>query len=225
MQRLSVIADRAVFESEDAWLAALRSVAEIIGGDDDVRLQVRVKGIDSTERARALARAAQVLDAHRSHVTLNGTVAEALEAGFGGAHLPEADIPALPPVIPPLFLLGASIHSPGALRRAVDAGVSFVQFGPVFDAGSKAARGVGLQALAAITSRSPVPVIAVGGITPANTGACFDAGASGVAVITGIFRAPHVASAIASYQIACSEASGAATLAPASGSTVPGGIA
>ena len=95
--------------------------------------------------------------------------------------------------------MGASIHSVAALVRAVDAGADFALFGPVFDAGSKPVRGVGIEALRRVTSGARIPVVAIGGIAPIHVMPCRRAGAVGVAVITGVLLAPDPAQAIADY--------------------------
>lgn len=202
MFRLSIIADRGIFTSHGAWLAALDRVARLVESMDDVSLQVRVKGLDDHTRSRLIAKASEVLGPRAARAILNGTPAEAREHGFRGAHLPEAQIEASHPDASPL-LVGASVHSLAALERALAARVDYVQFGPVFDAGSKPAAGVGFEALAAIVAESPVPVVAVGGITPGNAPACLEAGAAAVAVVTGVFRQPDPGDAIATYLAAC----------------------
>ncbi len=198
MFRLSVIADRGIFVSDELWLDALDRVAAAIGSSDEVSLQVRVKGLAPAERLRLIGLAAERLGTRLGRVILNGTPEEAKAYGFGGAHLPEAGIP-IRSSAPDSGFVGASIHSIEALQRAVAAHVDYVQFGPVFDAGSKPAAGVGIQAMAAVVAASPVPVVAVGGITPENLPTCLRAGAVAVAVVTGVLRSPNPGAAISAY--------------------------
>jgi thiamine-phosphate pyrophosphorylase len=87
--------------------------------------------------------------------------------------------------------IGASTHS---LEDALDAeakGADWVTFGPVYDTASKRAFGPpqGLARLKTVAGRLRVPVIAIGGITPERVGEVLDAGARGVAVISGILAA------------------------------------
>jgi thiamine-phosphate pyrophosphorylase len=84
---------------------------------------------------------------------------------------------------PAHWLLGRSVHDAEA---AGDAGpVDYLYFGTVFPSASKPglAGGAGVDALAAMAAATPLPVIAIGGITAANAGACIEAGAAGVAAI------------------------------------------
>jgi thiamine-phosphate diphosphorylase len=71
----------------------------------------------------------------------------------------------------------------------------YVVFGPVFPPGTKAAAGVGVEALREVCRRARVPVLAVGGITRERVAACVQAGAAGVAVVSAVVRAPDPARA------------------------------
>jgi thiamine-phosphate pyrophosphorylase len=196
MMRLYVIAGRGVFGSDEEWLEALAAVAPAVAASDVARLQVRVKDVAPGGRLALIRRAHRVLGPHAAQAILNGNIAEALHYGFGGAHYPETSLPGVLPERPAGFLVGASVHSRAALDRAAAADVDFALFGPVFDAGSKPVAGVGLDALRELACASPAPVLAVGGITTGRVADCLAAGASGVAAITAIVRAPDPASRI-----------------------------
>jgi thiamine-phosphate pyrophosphorylase len=97
--------------------------------------------------------------------------------------------------------IGASVHS---LADALDAelkGADWVTFGPVYDTPSKRAYGPaqGLERLAAVARGLRIPVVAIGGITPARVREVRAAGARGVAVISGILAADSPADATRSY--------------------------
>jgi len=206
MFSLYVIVDRGVFATAGEWLAALAEVARVTMNRPGVGFQVRVKGLAAEKRAALTAGARQALREHAQRAILNGSVDEALAAGFGGTHWPEADIPDAAPRVPAGFVLGASVHSLEALRRAESAGAHFALFGPVFDAGSKPARGVGREALREVAKAARIPVLAVGGITPGRAASCIEAGAAGVAAVTGVLHAPDAGRAITHYVDACHRA-------------------
>ena len=68
----------------------------------------------------------------------------------------------------------------------------FVVVGPVFETPSKApfGRELGIEVLgAACAAVAPVPVFAIGGVTPDRVRACLAAGAAGVAVQGPLMRA------------------------------------
>jgi thiamine-phosphate diphosphorylase len=89
------------------------------------------------------------------------------------------------------------VHS---LEDAVDAelkGADWVTFGPVYETPSKRPYGPpqGLERLAAVTRGLRIPVIAIGGITPERVREVRQAGARGIAVISGILAAASPADA------------------------------
>jgi thiamine-phosphate pyrophosphorylase len=122
-------------------------------------------------------------------ILLNTRIDVAWAAGAAGAHLPSnSPAPhAWKAITPPGFLLGVSCHSPEEVRAAVGEGADYVFFGPVFTPLSKPGLSppVGLAGLAsAVAAAANIPVLALGGITFANAGACIEAGAAGVAGIS-----------------------------------------
>ncbi|MGW0501381.1 thiamine phosphate synthase [Micromonospora sp. NPDC003241] len=109
---------------------------------------------------------------------------------FGGAFV-ALHLPAAGPYPPPVAdLVGRSCHDEAELDRLTTE--DYVTLSPVFPTRSKPGYGppLGPDGLAALVSRSPVPVLALGGIeTPAQVRACVEAGATGVAVQGAIMRA------------------------------------
>ncbi|HEX6737360.1 MAG TPA: thiamine phosphate synthase [Vicinamibacteria bacterium] len=187
-----VIADRGAVRSHEEWLDAIAELAA-----SGAALQIRGKEASLEERAAAVRAAL----AGGGQPFLNGASDEARAAGAWGVHWPEAQLPD-GPERRGLYAAGASVHSLLAAQRAAAAGADFVVFGPVFDPGSKPGRGVGLEALARVAAGSPLPVLAVGGVTPERVGACRAAGAAGVAVVSGILAARDRAAAVDSYRAA-----------------------
>ena len=74
-----------------------------------------------------------------------------------------------------------SIHSLDEGLDAQRGGADFVVFGPIFDSPGKKA--VGLEPLRKISNALNLPVLAIGGITLANSNEVLKAGASGIASI------------------------------------------
>jgi thiamine-phosphate pyrophosphorylase len=86
-------------------------------------------------------------------------------------------------------------------RSAEPEGADFVIFGPVYDTPSKRQYGPpqGLAALERVASAVRLPVLAVGGITPARVGEVQRAGAAGVAVIGAILGAERPGDAVKQF--------------------------
>jgi thiamine-phosphate pyrophosphorylase len=103
------------------------------------------------------------------------------------------------------WLIAVSCHASEDVRRAESDGADFVVFAPVFE--KSAAKGVGLEALRAACRGTPrastpeaspavrIPVLALGGVTLENAGACIDAGAAGIAGIR-LFQENEIAEVV-----------------------------
>ncbi len=130
---------------------------------------------------------------------VNDRLDVALAAGADGVHLPAAGLPpgAARALLGPGPLVGVSCHGAADVRRARDGGASFATFSPVWDTPSKRAYGppVGLAALAEAAALG-LPLVALGGVTPANAAEARRAGAAGVAVLRGWLEGPDPAAAV-----------------------------
>lgn len=102
-------------------------------------------------------------------------------------------------------LLSISVHSPSDARRAAEAGADVLFVSPLFRTLSHPGHPPGeikllRRTCAALTDVQPQPcVYALGGITPEHVGDCLQAGAHGVAVLSGLLEAPDPAAAARAY--------------------------
>lgn len=130
---------------------------------------------------------------------VNDRVDVALAAGADGVHLARKSLPvaAARPLLPGR-LLGVSVHSLAEAVAAARAGADYLTFGSVFPTRSHPGQApAGPEALAEVVAAVDVPVLAIGGITPANVAAVLATGAAGVAVISSILEEPDPAAAAA----------------------------
>ena len=117
---------------------------------------------------------------------------------LGGHSLPTA---AARNILGPERLIGVSTHSLEEIAAASRGGADFVTFGPVYFTPSKAAYGkpAGLDLLEAACCASPLPVFALGGISPERVEPVVAAGAGGVALISAILAQREPASAARTF--------------------------
>ncbi|MES2643536.1 MAG: thiamine phosphate synthase [Myxococcota bacterium] len=159
--------------------------ARILCDEGAAVVQLRCKGWPSA-RLLALAEACRALPIV---VVVNDDVAVAAAAGLA-VHVGQDD------GADPAIAFGRSTHT--AAQAAAPGGAAYIGFGPVFGTASKAtpwsARGI--DQLAEAVRASPVPVVAIGGITADTLEAVRAAGAHGWAVIGAIWRAPDPRAAI-----------------------------
>jgi thiamine-phosphate pyrophosphorylase len=188
--------------------ALLASVARCASLGVDL-LQLREKDLPAAELLALTRDVRAVLSAYSSptKLLLNAPPELALEvaAYIDGLHLPASG--AVSPskarqllATSPAFgqrqpLLSISCHTLDEVQTAAHHDVDLILFGPIFgksiathDGPELAYRtvtpAIGLDALrAACTLAGPTPVLALGGITPANATLCLEAGAAGIAGI------------------------------------------
>ncbi len=101
----------------------------------------------------------------------------------------------------PELKVGKSIHSFEEAIVAEKDGADFLMFGHVFPSTSK--EGLppqGLNQLHAITQTVSIPIIAIGGITPQNIRSVLAAGASGVAIMSGIWNSENWSETLKRYR-------------------------
>ena len=147
-------------------------------------IQLRERDLPVRDQLALARRVRALANPHGTRILINDRLDVALAAGLDGVHL-RGDAPApveLRAFVPVGFLFGVSCHSLDDVRRAVTA--DFVVLGPVFESFSKPGYGpaIGLEGLRKASQLAPV--YALGGITAANSQACIEAGASGIAAIT-----------------------------------------
>jgi thiamine-phosphate pyrophosphorylase len=186
--RLMVLTDPVLLKGRDAVEGCRRAAA---GGA--TMLQVRWKDgapADVFQLTAALVSALSV------PVLVNDRVDIALAAGASGAHLGQDDPPldVLRAHVPPGFLLGISVGSVAEAARVRAWPADYWSIGPCFATANKSDAGAALgpEGFAALARLAPegVPVIGIGGITPANAAVIARAGAAGVAVMGAVLGAP-----------------------------------
>jgi thiamine-phosphate pyrophosphorylase len=163
---------------------AARALAQLPPGR--VLVQLREKDLGGRELLRLSRALVAACHAAGQRLVVNDRLDVALASGADGVHLPAAGIPVSDArrLLGPGALVGVSCHSADEVRRARDAGASFASVSPIYDTPSKRAYGppVGLAVLREAAALG-LPVIALGGITPARVPEVIAAGAQGVAAI------------------------------------------
>jgi thiamine-phosphate pyrophosphorylase len=194
--RLVVITDRG--------LAAPRPLVEVVSaalaaGAPAIQLRDKhATGAEMLETARELRALTRSFGAL---LFVNDRLDVALAADADGVHLGPDDLPvsAVRQRVPRSFLVGYSTDDPTEARRAVADGADYLGCGAVYATGSKADAGevIGLARLDEVARAVAVPVVAIGGITPARAPEVAGTGAAGVAVIGAVMKARDPGGAVA----------------------------
>jgi thiamine-phosphate pyrophosphorylase len=193
-QRETVSSKIEVAETRERLLKRIEAAAA--AGVDWIQIREKdLSGKDCSSLTREALQRAAKLSAGKTTATriiVNDRLDVAIAEHAGGVHLGEKSLPLAEAkrLVENRgerkdFLVGVSCHSLEAARAAANRGADYLFFGTVFATPSKAEFGApqGLKRLAEVCGAVSIPVLAIGGITLANTSDCLAAGASGIAAI------------------------------------------
>lgn len=165
-------------------------------------VQLRAKGVEPRRTFRRARELLRLLEPRGVPLVVNDRPDVARAAGAQGVHLGQADLPAdAARRFWPEGLIGVSVHTPEELKRAVAAGADYVACGALYSTGTKGdATPLDHALFRDLAAASPVPVVGIGGIRPEHAGPVAALGASGVAVIRGLWSAADVSERAAAYR-------------------------
>jgi thiamine-phosphate diphosphorylase len=180
------------------FLATARRIMQTLGARGAVHLRVeRAEAPGTPMSARRFVELADALVAEQGRtgatLVVNDRMDIALVAGAHAVQLPShgfdlADAMAAARAAHRSLRCGVSVHTAEEARQASAAGAAWMIAGPVRATPTHGgARPLGLEGLRELCAASAAPVIAIGGIRPADVRAVRGAGAVGVAVVRGIW--------------------------------------
>lgn len=142
------------------------------------------------------AKAALAIAAEQGiQIIIDDRVDIALALGATGVHVGQDDLPpdAARRLLGEKAVIGYSTHSVDQAINALTLPIDYLAIGPVFTTLTKADPSpvVGLDGLRAVRQAvGNLPLVAIGGISPANARDVIDAGADSVAMISGLLTGP-----------------------------------
>ena len=175
----------------------------LAGGADIV--QYREK---SSQTTRVHLTHARELVAHAEQspgrIIINDRADIAVGACADGLHIGADDLEPIPArgLIGPDRILGATANNIEQVLALVNAPIDYLGVGPVFPTSSKAnpAPVLGIEGIRRIVELTPHPVIAIGSIKPEHVQPLLEAGAFGVAVLSGVCAAEDPKQATQAYR-------------------------
>ncbi len=205
----SSLAEARLYGFIDAAYLDGRDPAELtrmlIAGGVDI-IQVRAKEVSHAARVQLTLAVLGVAFRDGTPVIVNDDIDAAFESGADGVHLGQEDWASIPKEQRPgrlanMRIVGISTHSLEQALQGDRDGVDYVGVGPVFATATKpGVPPVGLELVKEVAGRVAVPFFAIGGITTANIDAVLEAGATRVAVVSGILKTPNVEQAAAAFR-------------------------
>lgn len=167
----------------------LRTVVSEILDVGVTAIQLREKDLDDGALYNLAKPISELCGAYNALLFINTNLQVALDVGAAGVHLPDIDgsVAAVKTRTSKNFLIGCSTHSPDTAKKREGEGADFITYSPIYLVESKPQYGsaVGVENLEKLVHQVQLPVFALGGITPKHVGECMNAGASGIAVMSG----------------------------------------
>jgi thiamine-phosphate pyrophosphorylase len=154
-------------------------------------VQLRAKNMDETRLCAEIAESRDLCKTHGAQLIVNDYWRLALELGCDFVHLGQedllrADLAALKAAG---LKLGVSTHDEAELQTALAAQPDYIALGPIFPTLLKKMPWApqGFEKIALWRQKiGPLPLVAIGGLTPERAQKCFEAGADSAAVVTDI---------------------------------------
>ena len=153
-------------------------------------IQLREKDLSDAEYIKLAEPLCKLCHVYSAQLFINSRIEIATEIGADGLHLP-GDSASVEKVIEETnrrFIIGISVHTLAEAKQREIEGADFITYSPIYPTLSKPGYGpvVGVEGLRKVTEKVNIPVFALGGITPERVSECLDAGAYGVAVMSGV---------------------------------------
>ncbi len=181
-------------ESRDTQALLAKVKLALQGGAQLV--QYRTKLQDAALKHEQAAELLLLCRQHRVPLIINDDVRLATLIDADGVHLGATDAPLKEARINlgADKIIGVSCYQDLELAlRAAAAGADYVAFGSFYPSPTKPQASLcELSLLSLAKSKLSVPVVAIGGITPANVQGLITAGADAIAVISALFDAPDI---------------------------------
>ena len=183
-------------------LNLLQVVEDAIAGGISL-VQLRLKKSSTKKFYQVATGIATHLRSSPLPLIINDRVDIALACNAAGVHLGQDDLPlaVARQLLGPSKIIGISVNNPDEARRAEEGGADYLGVGPIFATSSKENLRplLGIEGLKKVRKMTSLPLLAIGGITPENMGAVRQAGANGVAVISGILGAKDIKAQIKKF--------------------------
>lgn len=192
MRRLIVIVDFEFCRSAKRFFSVLEELSSI-DPRDGFEVQVRIKDRPLDEIEQFALKAVNVVNG-RVPVFLNADANLAVEYGYQGIHFPEDGHCEIEKFVDRDLDISVACHSLNSLWTLSHLPVSKILYSPIFKPSWKSPHGEiqGIKGLKKAIANTDIPVYALGGVSTERTVDCVNAGAAGIAVLSGVIGTSDV---------------------------------
>ena len=149
-------------------------------------MMLREKDLPEQDLAALLSEVQAALAGYEVCLTVNSALGLVSRRGLSGLHLPATGaVREARRLLGSASLIGQSCHSLEAVLRAAEEGANYATISPVFPSISKddSRQSLGVEILRKATIASPIPLLALGGVSQENIGVCRRSGVAGAVVL------------------------------------------
>lgn len=155
-------------------------------------IQLREKELAGREFFDAATASVAAARERGVQIIINDRVDIALALKADGVHLGQDDLPveAARTILGPKAIIGISTHNLEQAKLAAALPVDYIALGPIFSSPTKNSQNpaLGVAKLREVGAALNVPLVAIGGITEANSREMLDGGADAVAIISDLWK-------------------------------------
>lgn len=157
-------------------------------------LILRAKELPPQDYLTLAAQAQLICQANRLPLILHTCFDACQAAGSFSLHVSYPQLVQQPQLHTQVQRLGVSVHTLTEARQAAALGADYLVAGHIFVTACKQGLpGRGIDFLREVCDATPLPVYAIGGITPANIGRIKKAGAAGACLMSSLMTCPEPA--------------------------------
>ncbi|BCB96137.1 thiamine-phosphate synthase [Dissulfurispira thermophila] len=198
--RLYLITDRKIVTHYPSLITAVEEALK--AGVKAV--QLREKDLPTRELLDMAYRMRDLTTKYNARLFINDRIDIAMCVNADGVHLGQSSIPAYAvrkAVDGSRFFIGVSTHNLEEALAAEREGADFITFGPIYPTYSKLKYGkpVGIESMKIVIENASIPIFGIGGIKPDNAKDVINAGAYGIAMISGILGENDIKKATENY--------------------------
>lgn len=187
--------------TDRSWLRpgeTLEEQVETVLANGATCLQIREKELSQADFLAEALRIKPICQRYGVPLIINDNVEVAKACDADGVHIGQDDmeIAAARAILGPDKWIGTSAHNVAEAQKALENGCDYMGSGAVFGSHTKTDAGtLDHGELRRICQATPLPVVAIGGITAQNAAQLTGTGVDGIAVISALFAQPDKAAA------------------------------
>lgn len=165
-------------------------------------LQYREKNLPYSSRTSTAKQLKSLCKKFQSTLIINDDLEIAVAVGADGVHLGQEDasLEKARNRLGPGAIIGVTVRNVAQAVKAEKMGADYIGLGPIYKSSTKQpVNPLGLHIIRLVREQVKIPIFAIGGISLEKVKEVMEAGASGIAVISGILASPNIGERVRAF--------------------------